>query len=309
MKLLTIAVPTYNRIIDCERTVCNIAEQIVKYNLEEEVQLLVSDNCSTDGTYEMLENLKSKYGKFVEIYHQTNNLGMGGNFDFVLQKTDSEYIQVCSDDDLYKENMVLKTVKILKNKNPDHLFLNCYVPDWKKSYVTLEKDFEGNLDDSSAILRCYSPHISPNIIRTSLIKDLPYMHPEWLYWEKFMQMSKSCKSYISAKAFVVAHCCETEKHWLEQPKLRDTYHFHLLEFCTIEKDSIKLENCRRYFLKNYFNVTGLKEQLDICYGGMFYKLKKYEKYKKRLQILYIVIPILSVLIIIETLILLFIKFL
>ena len=256
--------------------------------MEKEVVLLISNNCSTDGTYELLENFKEKYCDIIELYHQPKNLGMGGNFEFVLQTCKSEYIQICSDDDLYEENMVLTTINILKNKKPDYIFLNAVYRD--NSTVMLEQDYEGSLGEALKKILGYTPHISPTVIKSNLIKDVSYMHSEWMEWEKLIQLDKNNSAYITSKPHVKVGIAQNEVHWLDNKKIKNKYHTDLMQFCIVERDKIVANDVCEFFLKECIIDTELV------------KYTKLKKYKKRLQIFYYLIPVLCSLILIETLI-------
>lgn len=67
MKLITIAIPTYNRCKSCIATVKNFISQIEKNNFENDVHIFISDNHSTDSTYEELLKLQAKYPELIEI--------------------------------------------------------------------------------------------------------------------------------------------------------------------------------------------------------------------------------------------------
>lgn len=60
----------YNRKEYVEKAVESIEKQ-----LSEEDELLISDDCSTDGTSEFIDALSEKY-KNIKVFHQSENLGV-----------------------------------------------------------------------------------------------------------------------------------------------------------------------------------------------------------------------------------------
>ena len=58
----------YNRKEYVEKAVESIEKQ-----LSEEDELLISDDCSTDGTSEFVDALREKY-KNIKVFHQSENL-------------------------------------------------------------------------------------------------------------------------------------------------------------------------------------------------------------------------------------------
>ena len=78
--LLTIAIPTYNRSEYLKRSLENIITQILEVdNFGESIELVVSDNCSTDNTAEVIKNLSSKYS-FIKYNKNDENFGSDKNF-------------------------------------------------------------------------------------------------------------------------------------------------------------------------------------------------------------------------------------
>lgn len=68
----------YNRKEYVEKAVESIEKQ-----LSEEDELLISDDCSTDGTFEIIDALSEKY-KNIKVFHQSENLGVDKNMTFYL---------------------------------------------------------------------------------------------------------------------------------------------------------------------------------------------------------------------------------
>jgi len=66
---LSIVIPVYNE----EKTIEEIIKKVLAVKIPKiEKELVVVDDCSTDGTREILSNLKKKYSKIKIYYHQQN---------------------------------------------------------------------------------------------------------------------------------------------------------------------------------------------------------------------------------------------
>lgn len=95
---ITIAIPTFNRASLLGQTIDSVLKQSYG-NLE----IIVSDNCSTDNTGEVV----AAYGdKRIAYFRQDENLGMVGNWNFCLQHSTGEYFLLLSDDDLLEEKAI-----------------------------------------------------------------------------------------------------------------------------------------------------------------------------------------------------------
>lgn len=90
-KILTICIPTFNRANILDITLSNIIKQDIS-----KVEVLVSDNGSTDNTSEIVE----KYGAFgIKYFSNSKNLGLTYNFIKVMELATSDYLTLLSDED------------------------------------------------------------------------------------------------------------------------------------------------------------------------------------------------------------------
>lgn len=97
---LTIAIPTYNRVRILEQTLGVLFPQ-----LTDEVELVISDNCSTDGTPEYVSSLQ-RAGSAVRFNRQSENLGADLNMISCFEIATGKYLWLLCDDDLPCSNAV-----------------------------------------------------------------------------------------------------------------------------------------------------------------------------------------------------------
>jgi abequosyltransferase len=116
-KLLTIAIPTYNRADLLDKQLAWLAKSIK--GSESECEIIISDNCSGDHTQEvvkkwqlLLENTTFKYNINPE------NVGVMRNIAYCIKAATSKYVWTISDDDRIDEKTVSALVNIL-NTEPD----------------------------------------------------------------------------------------------------------------------------------------------------------------------------------------------
>ena len=97
--LVTIAIPTYNRAgTYLKHTLRSAIDQSYK-NLE----IIVSDNCSTDHTESVVNELNDPRIQYVR---HTQNIGHFRNFKFCLEQARGDYFLLLQDDDLIDEDFV-----------------------------------------------------------------------------------------------------------------------------------------------------------------------------------------------------------
>lgn len=107
-KLLSICIPTYNRRKYLERCINMLLPQ-----LSDEVEVIISNNCSPDDTDEYCKTLDPRI-----IYHkQPENVEADGNFSWLLDNARGKYVQILSDDDYLEEGAVAKLIDYLRNKD------------------------------------------------------------------------------------------------------------------------------------------------------------------------------------------------
>ncbi len=104
--LVTVGIPTYNRVIGLERTLQCIIGQTYT-NLE----IIVSDNCSTDPSVLTLLQKYAAQDKRVKFYVQEKNLTIIPNFQFLLDKAAGDYFMWAADDDFWDPDFIEVCVK------------------------------------------------------------------------------------------------------------------------------------------------------------------------------------------------------
>ena len=99
--LIDILIPTYNRSEDLVYNLTLIQEELVQYQLFDQVKVILSDNCSPDNTQTAVEDfLAKKHPDFVVDYYRTEeNIGLEKNAIHVLSKASSAFIMFLGDDD------------------------------------------------------------------------------------------------------------------------------------------------------------------------------------------------------------------
>lgn len=120
-KFLTIIVPTYNRRQSLVKGLEALIPQVKSH--KDYVSLYVSDNCSNDGTQEIVEELQSRHPGLIGYKRLASNLGAQGNFRDAVKSVDSRYAVIFSDDDIALPSFVDTVLGILR-ANPDVALIN-----------------------------------------------------------------------------------------------------------------------------------------------------------------------------------------
>lgn len=112
---LTIAIPVYNGEKYLGQNLDIIGKQTSEAGLEKEIEVIVSDNASTDGTAEVVKEYVAKYD-FIRYSRNKNNLGYAGNITKLTDMAAGRFIHFMGDDDFYAEKGLKKLLGILKSR-------------------------------------------------------------------------------------------------------------------------------------------------------------------------------------------------
>lgn len=112
--LLSICIPTYNRASILKKSLKLLLDQIKGY--ENKIELLVSNNCSTDDTERVIMDYIEQ-GAPINYNCHEKNLGMDGNFVYCFQSARGKYVWILGDDDYLIEGAFKQIMNILQNGN------------------------------------------------------------------------------------------------------------------------------------------------------------------------------------------------
>ena len=130
--LLTVAIPTYNRVEFLKRSLGSLLSQ-----LEAGVEILISDNASTDGTEMFVKPFLSQYPMLNYIRNESN-IGPDGNFLQCYRKANGKFVLLLGDDDVIVDGAIKRILNYIQSHSveTDLVFLNHVFFD--KKYTGLE---------------------------------------------------------------------------------------------------------------------------------------------------------------------------
>ena len=134
--LLSILIPTYNRSNFLIKNLTLMWEYFSRLEIKDQLEIVVSNNNSSDDTDLKIKALMSGNSNFnIRYYTQSKNIGPEKNSLFVLDKSNGEYVMFLGDDDYLDFNYLLKVLDCLK--------LNSKITSIIPNFVQI--DMEGNL--------------------------------------------------------------------------------------------------------------------------------------------------------------------
>lgn len=164
--IFSIAIPTYNRADYLDRCLGSVCRQINKNN-RTLVEIIVSDNASTDNTKEIVDKYVAQgYG----ISYSRNHENKGADFNVAqcYAKANGQYMLALGDDDVLLNGAVDTILDIIKNKELGIIYLNHFsILDTFEERPLTSKPVVIYYDEKKSFIKkvnYYTTFISGNII-------------------------------------------------------------------------------------------------------------------------------------------------
>lgn len=110
--IVSVGVPVYNEKKYIAERLLSIREQSYPF-----LEVIISDNSSTDGTWDIIQEFAKKDSRFIAV-RQSENIGAADNFSYVLDQAAGKYFIWAGAHDLWDTRMIEECVKeIEKNEN------------------------------------------------------------------------------------------------------------------------------------------------------------------------------------------------
>ncbi|AMR34087.1 hypothetical protein A0256_22875 [Mucilaginibacter sp. PAMC 26640] len=179
--LLTIAIPTYNRALLLDQCLNALLSQL-STDLRSRIELIVSDNHSTDHTMQVVEqHIKSGY--LIKYHKNQQNLGPDRNIASCFTNATGKYVWIFSDDDFLLPGYLKFIVDLLAKNEWGAVHLNTL---WYSDTFDLNPPLPAGISYDSytepmaymARISYWATFITGNIINKSLYADLDFI-PEF----------------------------------------------------------------------------------------------------------------------------------
>jgi glycosyltransferase involved in cell wall biosynthesis len=123
---ISVCLLTYNHVAILSDTIQSVLSQTFQ-----DFELILSDDCSSDGTWELLNEFARKDAR-VRPLRTPRNLGMPGNSNFAVSHARAPYIALLHHDDLYAPNLLAAWYEVAE-RHPEVGFVS-------NSYANYQSD-------------------------------------------------------------------------------------------------------------------------------------------------------------------------
>jgi abequosyltransferase len=124
-KILTIGIPTYNRDKFLEQCLESIASQMTDSQVAEKVELVISDNASSDSTEQIVQKFRERIPS-LNYFKNSENLGVDRNILQVVEKSQGEYVWMLGDDDALFPDSLSYMLQRLEKPEFKYCVVNCW---------------------------------------------------------------------------------------------------------------------------------------------------------------------------------------
>lgn len=275
-------IPTYNRAKYLKQNLDILTTQIKELHKEEEVEINISDNASTDATKSVASECIAANPQLHITYHcNEKNLGPDGNFIAAMHLAKGEYSLLWGDDDFLKEGGLARIFELTEygEKNDVQILLSSTSLYDKDGNYTGEKpflreDIKELIVDFSDLTQARAyffllkdmggmlSFISDVVYKTSIIGEVPFdkdfmgTHYAFLcYWWGWLAKGK--KLYYSNKSFLKETIQYQTAYGYGVDRVMVDYRGYKLI-----ADKLLTVNCKKDFLDAFQKLHNL---LDVLY--------------------------------------------
>lgn len=216
--ILSICIPTFNRVDFLKKQVDFLVKEYTP-----DIEVIISDNCSSDGTREYLNSLRLQ--GFTALIND-NNVGAEGNMYRCAGVAKGEYIFFLGDDDPLENGFINYALNLINNYHAAYYHFN-YTAYNDKEVLIANKNaideilhVENRTLSNSEIIKLVSKYFGPflfissNIYRSDIVKGA---QNECMNWVETLRWSilamKSGNSYIDNTSRVL---CGVNSSWTDR---------------------------------------------------------------------------------------------
>lgn len=170
--LLTIGIPNYNY----SKFIKQCIDSVLSQNTNE-IEIIISDNCSTDNSWEIISSYDDQR---IKAFRQSENIGVIRNWDFVLNNATGVYFKLLPSDDWMPDDFFDQFNEYFekyKTSNPDMFILG------STTYINTEMSFT-SYPSEDGFFNPFSPDSFEKCIKT-----LHYNYPNYNVFKTDLALS------------------------------------------------------------------------------------------------------------------------
>jgi glycosyltransferase involved in cell wall biosynthesis len=212
--LLTIAIPTFNRDAHLFELLAVLIPQLEDFP---QVELLISDNASTDTTPDVIAALAARIspaGASLTTHRHPNNIGADANFVSCFRRARGHFFWICGDDDLIVPGAIAQVMAQLETPagqpaELDLIYATSYgfredpVAEWQRDPMNRRFHTYRDPRHVAMVVNIMFTFISGIIVNKARFDTLPHEDPEAFLNTNLVQLSWSLPLLLHHRKSVV----------------------------------------------------------------------------------------------------------
>lgn len=272
---ISVGVITYKQ----ETTIGQTLDSILAQKGDFELEIVIGEDCSPDGTYAICADYAKRYPSVVKLLPNTKNLGIMANFARVMKACTGDYVGICAGDDYWcDEKKLLKQLEYFKA----HKDVGVVSTSGYRHYVLRDEMVPGvaplrPIKDGNVKSFYFSPNYKGGVYAMPLTLLIKREVLNYVDFDEFVRREFSVEDY-PMQAILAQHC-----KWGHINDLCVVYRVYKESASFISVDHPKymqyhkgLANIRRYLNELFPD--------DVCFSEEW--LQEYEFYKEFLLYLH-----------------------
>lgn len=171
---VSIIIPVYN----VEKYIREALESIVRQTIGlEHLQVIMVNDCSTDGSGQIMDEYASKYANFISIHLSESSGAAGRPRNIGIERAEGQYMMFLDPDDYYEPDACEKLVSRIESDFSDFVIGNFRYDSVEEACLNLE-DCAIDLIHSEPKLLQLTPAVWSKIYNTSFVKNNNITFPE-----------------------------------------------------------------------------------------------------------------------------------
>lgn len=273
--LVSICCITYNHASYIRQCIEGFLMQKTNFSYE----IIINDDCSTDGTTEIIQEYVDKYPNLIiPIYHDENEYqkGIRGMFiNYVFPKARGKYLALCEGDDYWIDPLKLqKQILFLENnQHISYVFSGRLINNELKNIV-IQQTYRRKIYSTFDILSGFNPGIQSNCFRKDCINNIKFTKYIGINGDRLIPYICSLKGHLAAINDITAVYRKTglgvstkiaDNEWFKHACC-DFYNFHKILGFPNKKSYLKgmVKYFRPFIFK--YGISKLPKQLNISYN-------------------------------------------
>jgi abequosyltransferase len=204
-KLLSISIPTYNRASMLDAQLAWLSSELKGY--EDECEIIVSDNCSSDDTPDVIASWKRRFDSRISFrsYRHNENIGGMSNIVSCIQQATGKFVWSLGDDDPIQGGAVPYIVeKTKEHTDLSLLLLNGCGRDKATNKIVQERWFNSTTDrpsqNSISEFEIFlDKHMGGVLFISAAVYRTDLVHEAFSTWP-------DCATNLASQAYWVAYC-------------------------------------------------------------------------------------------------------